>query len=92
MSDAVQRLRLVSILETISFLVLVAMMLTHNEAGVSAVGMMHGLLFLAYALLVVKDREDFGWSWTFVAIAVLTGPLGAILVLEKLRRPLRQGE
>lgn len=61
------------------------MMLTHNEAGVSVTGAIHGFLFLAYAVLVLRDREVFGWSWGFVAVAILTGPVGAIVVLEKLR-------
>lgn len=82
----VRRLRAVSVLETVSFLVLLAMMLTHNEAGVSITGAIHGVLFLGYALLVLRDREALGWSWAFVAVAIFTGPLGAIVVLEKLRR------
>jgi integral membrane protein len=83
---ASRRLAVVSILETVSFLVLVAMMLAGSDAGVSISGMVHGLLFLLYAGLVVVDREVFGWSWGFVAVAVLTGPVGAIVVLEHLRR------
>ena len=83
---AIRRLAIVSILETFSFLVLLVMMVRHNEAGVSIVGMTHGILFLAFALLVVKDRESFGWTWLFVAVAILTGPIGAILVLERLPR------
>ncbi len=75
-----------SILETLSFLALLWMMLSHNDAGVSVTGAIHGVLFLAYALLVLRDREVFGWSWGFVAVAILTGPIGAIVVLEKLRR------
>ena len=86
MHAAARRLAIVSILETFSFLVLLVMMVRHNEAGVSIVGMTHGILFLAYALLVVKDREGFGWTWLFVAVAILTGPIGAILVLERLPR------
>ena len=82
-----RNLMLVSVLETISFLVLLAMMLTGNESGVSVAGAIHGFLFLAYALLVLRDREEFGWTWAFVAIAILTGPIGAILVMERLRRP-----
>lgn len=80
-----RRLRAVSVLETLSFFVLLAMMLSHNEAGVSVTGAIHGFLFLAYALLVLRDREVFEWSWGFVAVAILTGPIGAIVVLEKLR-------
>lgn len=85
METAVRRLRAISILETLSFLVLLAMMLAHSEAGVSITGAVHGALFLAYALLVLRDREVFGWSLGFVAVAILTGPIGAIVVLEKLR-------
>lgn len=85
MDAAVRRLRTVSILETVSFLVLLAMMLVDSDAGVSVTGAIHGALFLAYALLVLRDREVFGWSWGFVAVAILTGPIGAIVVLEKLR-------
>ena len=85
MDSSARTLRAVSILETLSFLVLLAMMLTGNEAGVSVTGAIHGALFLGYALLVLRDRDVFGWSWAFVAVAILTGPIGAIVVLEKLR-------
>lgn len=40
----------------------------------------------SYAILVLRDRELFGWTWGFPALAIVTGPIGAILVLEKLRR------
>jgi integral membrane protein len=80
------RLRWLSIVETVSFVALLWMMLSGNEQGVSIVGAVHGFLFLAFAILVVRDREVFGWSWGFVAAAVLTGPIGPILVLERLRR------
>ena len=86
MEAPARRLRIVSILETLSFLVLLAMMFAHSETGVSIAGAVHGALFLAYALLVLRDRDVFGWSWGFVGIAILTGPVGAIVVLERLRR------
>ena len=85
-TDPTRRLRAVSVLETVSFVVLLWMMLSHNDTGVSVSGAIHGGLFLAYALLVLRDREVFGWSWAFVAVAILTGPIGAIVVLERLRR------
>ena len=75
-----------SLLETLSFVVLLVMMFTHNETGVSITGMIHGLLFLAYAVLVLKDRDVLGWTTGFVALAILTGPIGAIIVLERLRK------
>ena len=85
-SKAVGQLRIVSILETLSFIGLLIMMFTENESGVSILGAIHGFLFLAYAIIVLKDREILGWSLGFTAVAILTGPLGAILVLERLRR------
>ena len=87
LTSQARNLMVVSVLETISFLVLLAMMLTGNESGVSVAGAIHGFLFLAYALLVLRDREEFGWTWGFVAVAILTGPIGALLVMERLRRP-----
>lgn len=80
------RLRLVSILETVSFIVLLAMMALASDRGVSVVGMLHGLLFLAYVWLILTGRDELGWSMGFAVLAIITGPLGAIIVLERLRR------
>ena len=86
MKNKVTRLRITSILETISFIVLLVMMFTGNEAGVSVVGATHGFLFLAYAIFVWLDHDELGWTTAFAVISIITGPLGAILVLERLRR------
>jgi integral membrane protein len=86
MTSKIARLRITSILETISFIVLLVMMFTGNEAGVSVVGATHGFLFLAYAIFVWFDHEDLGWTTGFAVLSIITGPLGAILVLERLRR------
>lgn len=91
MSNKVNRLRITSILETISFIVLLFMMTTDNEGGVSIVGAIHGLLFLAYAGFVWFDHADLGWTTPFAVISIITGPLGAILVLERLRREANAG-
>ena len=86
MGGFVTRLRLVALLETVSFLALLLMMVAGNDSGVSAVGLLHGLLFLWYALLVLSDRNEMGWSWAFAVLVIATGPIGAIIVLERLRR------
>lgn len=75
-----------SVTETLSFLVLLAMMAAGNESGVSVVGMIHGLLFAAYAVVVWVQREPLGWSTGFAVLAILTGPVGAIIALERIRR------
>ena len=86
MGGSVTRLRLVALLETASFLALLLMMVVGSENGVSVVGSLHGLLFLWYALLVLSGRSEMGWSWTFAVLVIGTGPVGAIVVLERLRR------
>ncbi len=86
MPAKVSRLRWISILETISFLILLAMMLIESDVGVSIVGATHGILFLVYAVLVWFDHEDLGWTTGFAVLAIITGPIGAIIVLERLRR------
>lgn len=90
MGGPVVRLRLVSVLETASFLILLLMMIVDSESGVSVVGLIHGLLFLWYALLVLSDRVELGWSWKFAVLVIVTGPIGAIVVLERLRRGPRE--
>jgi hypothetical protein len=75
-----------SILETASFVLLLVMMASGNEGGVSVVGAVHGLLFLAYAALVWLGREPLAWSTRFAIVAIFTGPIGAIIALERLRR------
>ncbi len=91
MGTYVARLRLISLLETASFLALLLMMIVGSENGVSVVGMLHGLLFLGYALLVLLNRTELGWSWAFAILVIATGPLGAIIVLERLRRGASRG-
>jgi len=34
-------------------------------------------------------RERLEWTWGFALVAVITGPIGAIIVLERLRRQRR---
>ncbi len=83
---SVARLRLVSVLETASFIVLLLMMAAGSERGVSVVGLLHGLLFLWYVFLVLSGRIELAWSWGFALLVIITGPLGAVIVLERLRR------
>ena len=86
MTNKARQLAAVSILETLSFVALLAAMIMGSEGGVSVVGMIHGLLFLAYAVIVFRDHRDHGWTTGFMLVAIFTGPIGAVLVLERLRR------
>jgi integral membrane protein len=87
--DLVRRvalLRATCVAETASFVALLIAMALHSEGGVSAIGLVHGLLFLAYAGLVVATFRDLGWSNRTAVLLILTGPVGAVICLEMLRR------
>ncbi len=83
----VPALRFIAIVETISFVVLMTFVVLDNRAGVRVVGMTHGLLFLAYVALVLAVRRSQEWSWGFTALAIIGGPIGAVIVPPRLREP-----
>lgn len=67
LTSAVGRLRLIALIEGMSYLTLlfIAMPLKylydHPEA-VRSVGMVHGVLFVAYVFLVFQAKSDRGWG------------------------------
>lgn len=88
------RLRVVGFLEGISFLVLlgIAMPLKYllgQPEAVRIVGMAHGLLFVAYVLLVLQVSLERGWSWkrALLSLAVSIIPFGTFWADKKLFRP-----
>ena len=80
---------ILSIVETASFAALLAAMAARNDAAVSSAGLVHGLLFAAYALAVWMWRDALRWSLPFTAVAILAGPVGAVIALERIRRHIR---
>ena len=75
-----------SALETLTFAFLLVAMARKNESAVSIMGLIHGLLFASYALAVWSWHGRLRWSLPFAVVAILTGPLGAVLALERIRR------
>ena len=85
------RLRVVGFLEGISFLVLlgIAMPLKYlfgQPEAVRIVGMAHGVLFVAYVLLVLQVSIERSWSWkkALLALAVSVVPFGTFWAEKKL--------
>lgn len=84
---AVPALRWTAIVETASFALLMAMVVLDYRPGVRVVGMIHGMLFLAYVALVLIVRRSQGWSAAFTALAIVGGPIGALIVPPRLIEP-----
>lgn len=93
------RLRLVGLLEGISFVVLlgIAMPLKYladQPLAVRYVGMAHGILFLLYLLALVPVALDFRWRWKTIALAVLASllPCGPFVFDAKVLKSLAEGQ
>lgn len=81
---ALGRLRLVSILEGLSLLVLLGIAmplkyLAHLPEAVRIVGLIHGVLFVSYVLLLVQNAIEQRWPFRKAGLALLLSvvPFGA---------------
>jgi integral membrane protein len=88
------RLRLVALLEGLSFLVLllIAMPLKYlagQPLAVRQVGMAHGVLFVLYVLLLLQQGIARSWSFRQMALGLVASvvPLGTFWADKKLFKP-----
>lgn len=85
-------LRAVSLLEGVSYLVLLGCVIAKyafdagGEGGVPIMGPVHGTIFLVYAVLVLIGREEQGWrgGQTVLALVLSAIPLGGFYVERRM--------
>jgi len=88
---SVKQFKAIAILEGISFLVLLGIampikyILDHPEAT-EVIGMAHGILFIAYVLMIIPIKKQLGWDLktTFLALTASILPFGPFVVDRKL--------
>jgi len=92
-SKTLQRLRIVAVLEGISFLVLlfIAMPLKYmygQPEMVKKIGMLHGWLFVLYVLLLALAHYQLKWTWfkTGLGFILLFVPFGTFYAERKMFR------
>ena len=79
-------LRWAALAEATSYICLLAAVIAkhafNQPGGVTVIGPIHGLVFLAYVALVLSEREKLNWplSRTAFAIAAAVVPLGGVFV------------
>ncbi len=90
--NLIQPLRWVAVAEATSFLALLAATVVKYSAdaplGVSILGPIHGLLFVAYVVLALMVWKPAGWS-NAIGIGVLVGavlPFGGFVVDRRVLR------
>lgn len=98
LNSSIGRLRLIGILEGVSFLVLLflAMPVKYmlgNPTPVRVVGMAHGVLFILFVFYTIGVASIRQWSFTRVTWKLLLAsvvPFGTFYVDKKLLRPMDQ--
>lgn len=87
------RLRIIGFTEGMSFIILlcIAMPLKYvagRPEAVKVTGMIHGVLFVLYVLLVIQATIELGWSFKKMVLALLASliPLGTFYADVKLFR------
>ena len=84
-------LKFMALFESVTYLLLAYFWLVVPNDGIKAVvGFFHGLVWLAFVAMAVIIRPDIGWTWGYIALVVLTGPIGGVLVWWRLRQTPRE--
>lgn len=97
MGTKIRNLRIVSVIEAISYLLLlvatVVKQLGGTELGVSILGPIHGVLYLVFAVMVVIAREPLRWPWMKAIVALVIGslPLGGFWLDQQWLAPAEAG-
>lgn len=73
---SIRAVRAIALAEGLSFIALLICMVfkyagPKNPIGVSIVGWIHGLLFLAYIVIFLMARGRHGWSWVRTGLYLL---------------------
>ena len=80
-------LKVVALVETVSYVTLFWFWIVQpNDAVKAVVGFFHGLIWLSFAAMTVIIAPAIGWTWLYVALVIVTGPIGGLMVFARLQR------
>ena len=82
----VASLRWVCLVETATFILLWMFIFAGNAIGKGLLGSAHGMTFLAFAAMTFGVHKPMGWTRAYLVAVVVLGPIGALMVYERLRR------
>lgn len=86
MTGTIRLFRGVAYAEAVSYLLLLASVFLYRVLDgprfIRPLGMVHGIIFLAFLVLVLKIRESQGWGfWKTILVVILSAvPLGGFFV------------
>ncbi len=79
-------LKVVSVIESCTYVALLFFWLSGNRVGTLLLGSMHGMVVMAFAGMILLIFRQLGWRLWFALFVIVTGPIGAIAALVRLRR------
>jgi hypothetical protein len=79
-------LKIISLVEVAMWVAAAAFWLIGSRAAQLLLWSMHGMVVVAFAGMVLLIYGSLGWSLGFALAAILTGPVGALMVYGRLRR------
>lgn len=79
-------LRWASLIETVTYCILFFFWVTGNRPGRLLMGSIHGMVFLAFAAMVLGVRAEMRWTWKYVITVIVLGPVGALMVYARLKQ------
>ena len=82
-----QALSWVALTESVTYCILFYFWIVDpNDAGKAITGSVHGMIWLAFCSMVVMITADIGWSWKYSIAVIVLGPIGGVMVWERIRR------
>jgi hypothetical protein len=79
-------LKWTALIETVSYSLLLWAWLGGHDVVRAIVGSLHGMIWLGFVAMLLEARRPMNWTWAYTVFAVATGPLGALVVFERIRR------
>ena len=77
----------VALTESVTYCVLFYFwIISPNAAGKAIVGSVHGMIWLTFCSMVVMITKDIGWTWKYSIAVIVLGPIGGVMVFERIRR------
>ena len=74
-------LSVIALIETCSYLLLFYFwQIAKSDTGTAIVGSLHGMIWLAFCAMVIMIAPALRWTWGYVVVVIITGPVGALLV------------
>ena len=77
----------IAAIETVTYSVLFYFWLVQpNVAGKAITGSVHGMVWLTFCAMVIMITPEMRWSWTYAVVVIVLGPIGGVMVWERIRR------